>query len=174
MSGHRSIGVMTSADFINWSAPQLIQTNQATEHLYTAAIVQCPGAPHILLGLPMRYDPGSSYYNASYPGNVGRTDAIFMASHDPDGIVWYRNSLDTWFGPRDTTREEPSSRTRIVFPSSVRSPSSSAGFPFSFCRKSPTVTSSPSPYFCMRPPALWEFALRTQPSVCQYRSHSTI
>lgn len=92
----RAIQHATSPDFIHWSAPEQLHyaDGDMATHLYTNAIIPCPGAEHIYLGFPNRYiperkpDPAHAY--------EGVNDALFMASRD--GVHWTRR-LDAWILP---------------------------------------------------------------------------
>ena len=92
----RAIQCATSPDFVHWSAPEQLQYADGDYgvHLYTNAIVPCPGAEHVYLGFPNRYvperkpDPAHQY--------EGVNDALFMASRD--GVRWAR-WLDAWVRP---------------------------------------------------------------------------
>ena len=57
MGGYRGIRTATSKDFIQWSAPVDVGFPGATRevHLYTNQIKPYHRAPHIFIGLPMRY-----------------------------------------------------------------------------------------------------------------------
>lgn len=96
VDGVRSIQTSTSRDFITWSDPVPLEyTNRPpAEHLYTNAVRPCPGAPHILLGFPMRFVPERTRMpNYQEPGV---SDALFMASRD--GRQWYR-WREAWVRP---------------------------------------------------------------------------
>ncbi|MBI3987508.1 MAG: hypothetical protein HY343_11340 [Lentisphaerae bacterium] len=92
----RAIQHASSPDFIHWSPPEQLQyaDGDMATHLYTNAIIPCPGAEHIYLGFPNRYvperrpDPAHPY--------AGVNDALFMVSRD--GVHWTRR-LDAWLGP---------------------------------------------------------------------------
>lgn len=55
--GWRAIRTAVSTDFIHWTdeADLAYGDDALEEHLYTNAVQPCPGAPHILIGFPMRY-----------------------------------------------------------------------------------------------------------------------
>lgn len=57
MGGYRGIRTATSKDFITWSAPVDVGFPGATRevHLYTNQIKPYHRAPHLFIGLPMRY-----------------------------------------------------------------------------------------------------------------------
>jgi hypothetical protein len=57
MGGYRGIRTATSKDFIRWSAPVDVGFPGATRevHLYTNQIKPYHRAPHLFIGLPMRY-----------------------------------------------------------------------------------------------------------------------
>ena len=57
MGGYRGIRTATSKDFINWSAPVDVgfPASSREVHLYTNQIKPYHRAPHLFIGLPMRY-----------------------------------------------------------------------------------------------------------------------
>jgi hypothetical protein len=92
----RAIQMSTSPDFIRWTPPQQLQyaDGDMAAHLYTNAILPCPGAEHIYLGFPNRYVPERKP-NPAHPYD-GVNDGLFMASRD--GVRWSR-WLDAWVRP---------------------------------------------------------------------------
>jgi hypothetical protein len=92
----RAIQHATSPDFLNWSAPEQLQyaDGDMATHLYTNAILPCPGAEHVYLGFPNRYVPARKA-DPAHPYE-GVNDALFMASRD--GVQWTR-WLDAWVRP---------------------------------------------------------------------------
>jgi len=92
----RAIQQATSPDFLHWSAPTQLRyaDGDSTVHLYTNAILPCPGAEHIYLGFPNRYVPERKPY-ADHQFE-GVNDALFMSSRD--GLHWNRR-LDAWVRP---------------------------------------------------------------------------
>jgi len=93
----RCIQHAASPDFTHWSAPDSLQYADGDHygvHLYTNAILPCPGAEHIFLGFPNRYVPERKI-NPAHPYE-GANDALFMASRD--GVHWKR-WLDAWVRP---------------------------------------------------------------------------
>jgi hypothetical protein len=92
----RAIQHAASPDFIHWSKPDplVYADGDYQAHLYTNAILPCPGAEHIYLGFPNRFvperkpDPKHTY--------DGVNDALFMSSRD--GVHWTR-WLDAWVRP---------------------------------------------------------------------------
>ena len=92
----RTIQGSTSPDFIHWTPP--VQNEYAdgdkTIHLYTNAIVPCPGAEHIYVGFPNRFVPErAADPKHQYPGV---NDALFMSSRD---CVHWTRYLDAWVRP---------------------------------------------------------------------------
>ena len=84
--GVRDIKTCTSSDFANWSDPEWIEyTGAPPQHLYTNAIVNCPRAPHIYIGLPMRLVPGR---NPQKHATTGVSDCVLMTSRD--GQLFHR------------------------------------------------------------------------------------
>ncbi|MDA0841033.1 MAG: hypothetical protein O3B01_32265 [Planctomycetota bacterium] len=92
----RAIQQSTSEDFIHWTPPDQLRyaDGDNSVHLYTNAILPCPGAEHIYLGFPNRYVPERKP-NPDHKYE-GVNDALFMASRD--GINWTR-WLDAWVRP---------------------------------------------------------------------------
>ncbi len=92
----RCIQHATSPDFIHWSAPEPLRyaDGDDTAHMYTNAILPCPGAEHIYLGFPNRYVQERKLV-PSHPYE-GVNDALFMASRD--AVHWTR-WLDAWVWP---------------------------------------------------------------------------
>lgn len=92
----RAIQHSTSPDFLHWSKPETLQYADGDDaaHLYTNAILPCPGAEHIFLGFPNRFLPERKP-NPAHP-HGGVNDALFMASRD--GVRWNR-WLGAWVRP---------------------------------------------------------------------------
>ncbi len=89
----RAIQSCTSEDFIHWSDP--VENEYAIGHpdeLYTNATHPIPGAEHILVSIPMRFQASRKKY-ADYPES-GVSDAVLMTSRD--GIHWDRSVKDAW------------------------------------------------------------------------------
>ncbi len=92
----RAIQSSTSEDFIHWTEPipHRYRDGIDTMQLYTNATVPCPGAEHIYLSFPMRYQQDRiTVPEHPYPGV---SDSVFMASRD--GIEWTRY-LEAWVRP---------------------------------------------------------------------------
>lgn len=78
--GVRDIKTSTSTDFANWSDPDWVEYSGAPpQHLYTNAITTYPGAPHIYVGLPMRFVPNR---NPQKHTTTGVSDCVLMTSRD--------------------------------------------------------------------------------------------
>jgi hypothetical protein len=92
----RAIQSSTSDDFIHWTEPihHRYADGIETMQLYTNATVPCPGAEHIYLSFPMRYQEGRIAVS-THP-NPGASDSVFMASRD--GIEWTRYG-EAWVRP---------------------------------------------------------------------------
>jgi hypothetical protein len=92
----RAIQRATSPDFVHWSAPEPLQyaDGDRAAHLYTNAILPCPGAEHLYLGFPNRYVPERKPNPAHAYDGVN--DGLFMSSRD--GVRWNR-WLDAWLRP---------------------------------------------------------------------------
>jgi hypothetical protein len=108
--GLRDIKTCTSTDFANWSNPDWVEYSGAPpQHLYTNAITPYPGAPHIYIGLPMRFVPDRNPHNHK---TTGVSDCVLMTSRDgqsfrrwneafirpgPQPARWIsRNNLAAW------------------------------------------------------------------------------
>ena len=95
----RAIQSCVSSDFIHWDAPIHNRYEDGiTDQLYTNATRTIPGAEHILISLPMRYNPtrkkvpehgGSDHWSFD-----GASDMILMTSRD--GVFWDRTLKDAW------------------------------------------------------------------------------
>ncbi len=92
----RAIECYTSEDCIHWSEPeQNIYTNgEPRENLYTNATIPCPGAEHMLLSFPMRFEP--ERVKEHMQDGPGVADAVFMTSRD--GHLWDRRFCESWVG----------------------------------------------------------------------------
>jgi hypothetical protein len=98
--GKRAISRATSADFIHWSDPQPLDYGAAPlEHFYTNAVLPYPRAPHLLIGLPMRFVPPQERNAVGDPPRPtdGLSDAVFMASRD--GVHWSRLFMEAFLRP---------------------------------------------------------------------------
>ncbi|NLJ41166.1 MAG: hypothetical protein GX352_06110 [Clostridiales bacterium] len=103
-NGIRDISWCESGDFINWSAPQMLDFGNSPDiPLYSSSITQYYRAPHMFIGFPMRYierEWSSSYDQMSDPIHrknrmkhdprygLALTDCVFMSSRD--GKSWRR------------------------------------------------------------------------------------
>lgn len=96
-NGVRAIQSAHSADFLNWSdgVPNHYADGIPFEHFYTNATVPCPGAEHIYLSFPKRFEPERKVV-AAYK-EPGVSDAVFMSSRD--GVNWNRMFLEAWVRP---------------------------------------------------------------------------
>ncbi|MHB9026092.1 MAG: hypothetical protein ACYC7E_18285 [Armatimonadota bacterium] len=92
----RAIQQATSPDFLHWSAPEQLHYDDGDSsiHLYTNAILPCPGAEHLYLGFPSRYVPERKFDPSHQYEGVN--DALFMSSRD--GVHWKR-WRDAWVRP---------------------------------------------------------------------------
>jgi hypothetical protein len=79
--GVRTIRRATSPDFLHWTPTEPLDFGDAPlEHLYTNAITPYFRAPHLLIGLPMRFVPDRQRIAVHpYPGV---SDGVFMTSRD--------------------------------------------------------------------------------------------
>jgi hypothetical protein len=93
---YRAIQSSVSEDFLHWSAPVPNEYGEeVAEHLYTNAACPCPGAEHILLSFPNRFNAN----RRRIPGHHldGVSDTLFMASRD--GVRWTRLFKESWLRP---------------------------------------------------------------------------
>lgn len=95
--GVRAIQSAYSSDFLDWSEGVANRYAAAAprEHFYTNATRPCPGAEHLLLSFPKRFQPDRKKI-ASHP-ETGVSDAVFMSSRD--GVNWDRTFLEAWVRP---------------------------------------------------------------------------
>ena len=104
----RSISVIYSNDFKNWTEPKALEYDDDIEYdLYTNNIIQYERAPHMMIGFPARYFDhntgwsdnmeqmisGAHKKRAAEISEIRRvglaiTDSIFMCSRD--GELWHR------------------------------------------------------------------------------------
>lgn len=85
--GIRGINSVSSKDFKVWTDPVENRYGfKVTEHFYTNSIVSYPGAEHILVALPMRFNPEREK-NPGWPAK-GVSDSVFMSSRN--GEDWSR------------------------------------------------------------------------------------
>ncbi|MBR4866273.1 MAG: hypothetical protein IKU11_06275, partial [Clostridia bacterium] len=92
--GMRAIRHCTSDDFIHWSESEENQYAEGhpVDQLYTNATSPLPGAEHILVSFPMRFQEFRKKYD-TFPEH-GISDAILMTSRD--GVFWERTVKDAW------------------------------------------------------------------------------
>jgi hypothetical protein len=92
VDGRRAIMTATSADFLHWSEPELLQYPAAPkQHLYTNAIQPYFRAPHILIGFPTRYLPQEGQ----------RVEPILMSSRDGRTFHRWNEALIPEDAPED-------------------------------------------------------------------------
>jgi len=94
----RAIQSCYSTDFIHWSRPECnLYKDGITDQLYTNATRPMPGAEHILVSIPMRFQEERMKF-ADYDGNPhgskGVSDSVLMTSRD--GLHWDRTLRDAW------------------------------------------------------------------------------
>ncbi|MBQ4590574.1 MAG: hypothetical protein IJB20_00930 [Clostridia bacterium] len=97
--GCRAIQSCTSEDFIHWTepVPNEYEEGHPTDQFYTNATRPVPGAEHILVSIPMRFQEARTKvldYNGNVHGSQGVSDAVFMTSRD--GVFWDRTLKDAW------------------------------------------------------------------------------
>jgi hypothetical protein len=74
----RAIRTATSKDFLNWeNEHDLAYEDSPSEHLYTNAIQPLPGAAHLMIGFPTRFQPKTE-----------QVEPVFMSSRD--GVTFRR------------------------------------------------------------------------------------
>ncbi|MBQ8512922.1 MAG: hypothetical protein IJ497_09925 [Clostridia bacterium] len=98
-TGFRAIQSCTSEDFIHWTEPvgnEYPGMPEISEHFYTNAANTIPGAEHILVSIPMRYNEARE---AIVEGATSRgvSDCTFMTSRD--GVHWNRTFPEAWIAP---------------------------------------------------------------------------
>ena len=87
----RDIMMGTSDDFLKWTDPVFLDYQGVRpEHLYTNAVLPCPGAPHILIGFPTRFLPAKE-----------QTEPVFMASRDGQTFRRYPDAVIPTTAPAD-------------------------------------------------------------------------
>lgn len=87
----RDIMTGTSDDFLKWTDPVFLDYPDAPpEHLYTNAVLPCPGAPHLLIGFPTRFLPATQ-----------QTEPEFMASRDGQTFRRYLDPVIPKTAPAD-------------------------------------------------------------------------
>lgn len=100
LDGVRAIMTSTSKDFLSWSPPRkLTYPGAPNQHLYTNAIRPYFRAPHIRIGFPTRYLPGTS-----------QVEPVFMSSRD--GVTFHR--FDEAVIPRTAPRDRDGNRSNYM------------------------------------------------------------
>lgn len=97
--GCRGIQSCTSEDFIHWTEPVYNEYAEGgpTDQLYTNATRPVPGAEHILVSIPMRFQEKRKKipeYEGNPYGAGGVSDCVLMTSRD--GVYWDRKVKDAW------------------------------------------------------------------------------
>lgn len=98
--GKKSIARSVSRDFLNWSRPALLDFGDTTpEHFYTNGMLPYFRAPHVYIGLPMRFVHPTQRKHVGFPPREtdGLSDAVFMTSRD--GSHWDRLFMEAWIRP---------------------------------------------------------------------------
>lgn len=99
-NGVRIIQSAVSEDFLHWSDPVPNEYGGAVsenEHLYTNASRPVPGAEHMLVSFPMRFQEKRkkiTEYNGNVYGSDGVSDALMLFSRD--GVHWTRTVKEPW------------------------------------------------------------------------------
>ena len=108
-AGLRAIQSYVSTDFLHWSRPVMNEYDVGDiDQLYTNAASQIPGAEHILISIPMRFEAnrrfvpqdGNEEDCSPYPGI---SDSVLMTSRD--GMHWNKTLRDAWIRPNLALRE---------------------------------------------------------------------
>ena len=97
--GCRAIQSCTSTDFIHWTEPVYNEYAEGLpkDQLYTNATRPVPGAEHILVSMPMRFQEIRKKvedYEGNPYGSSGVSDTVLMTSRD--GVHWDRMLKDAW------------------------------------------------------------------------------
>lgn len=87
VDGVRWIARTTSADFINWDQPVVLEVGeQPRQHLYTNQFDIYPRAPHLYIGMPTRFFPGRRVVSQEEAEAIG-TPAQWNYANDCTDIV---------------------------------------------------------------------------------------
>ncbi len=100
LEGKRNVCRATSSDFVNWSTPENLSYGDApVEGFYTNGILPYARAPHLYVGLPMRFISPSERSTVGFEQRKtdGLSDAVFMSSRD--GLRWDRTFLEAFIRP---------------------------------------------------------------------------
>ncbi len=98
--GKRSVTRTTSKDFLTWTRPVFLDFGDSPlEQFYTNGITAYFRAPHVYLGLPMRFVPPAERNTVGFEPRKtdGLSDAVFMSSHD--GLYWNRPFMEAFIRP---------------------------------------------------------------------------
>ncbi len=107
----RDVRVTESEDFVNWSKPKRINTTGTEYQLYNNVVFPYPRAPHIFVGIPLRYSERKAW-TKNYDELCGRegrmrrmkiilrfglavTDSLFMSSRDGYNFTKYDEAFIT-------------------------------------------------------------------------------
>ncbi len=96
----KSIARSTSKDFRHWTEPVVLDFGDTTpEHFYTNGMLPYPRAPHLYVGLPMRFIHHRERNTIGFESRQtdGFSDAVFMSSHD--GVRWHRPFMEAFIRP---------------------------------------------------------------------------
>jgi len=94
--GFRAIQSCVSDDFLHWGEGVPNDYGEPiAEHFYTNAVCPCPGAEHILLSFPNRFN--ESRKRVAEHDGMGISDTVFMAGRD--GVKWTRLFKESWLRP---------------------------------------------------------------------------
>ncbi len=114
--GVREIKMATSPDFIKWTKGKWLDYSGApSEELYTNQVMPCPGAPHLLIGLPTRFLPER--------GQI--VEGLLMSSRD--GLTFQRWN-EALLRP-GLNRERWGNRSNYIWNGIIETPSDLPGAP---------------------------------------------
>lgn len=92
---YRAIQSCVSTDFIHWSTPiENTYDVDSVNELYTNATRPLPGAEHILVSIPMRFNNSRIIGDGHPKGSMGVSDTVLMTSRD--GLFWNRTAHEPW------------------------------------------------------------------------------
>ena len=94
----RLVARSTSADFLNWSELEFLDTGDApVEHFYTSGAVPYFRAPHLYLAFPRRFLPWRTLDLYKDNRGSGVSDVVFLSSRD--GLHWKRTFMEAFIRP---------------------------------------------------------------------------
>lgn len=98
VDGKRAIAFSESLDFLNWSTPIPLNYGDAPlVQFYTNGMTVYPRAPHIFIGLPMRFVPERQTVGVEQRTVDALSDAVLISSHD--GLNFRRPFMEAFIRP---------------------------------------------------------------------------